>query len=47
LPVSHSQTLVTINRGGLNQSNKNDGLQTGQFSLQEGDYVITVTSEKE
>ncbi len=47
LPVSQSQTLVIINEQGLNQSSRIDGLQTGQFSLQEGDYVITVTSEKE
>ncbi|MCP4975350.1 MAG: family 78 glycoside hydrolase catalytic domain [Maribacter sp.] len=47
LPVSQSQMLAIINEQGLNQSSRIDGLQTGQFSLQEGDYVITVTSEKE
>lgn len=47
LPVSQSQTIGIINGAGRNQSNRIDGLQTGQFSLQEGDYVITVTSEKE
>jgi len=47
LPVSQSQTLGIINGEGRNQSSRIDGLQTGQFSLQEGDYVITVTSEKE
>ena len=47
LPVSQSQMLAIINEQGLNQSSRIDGLQTGQFSLQEGNYVITVTSEKE
>jgi alpha-L-rhamnosidase len=47
LPVSQSQTLGIINGEGHNQSSRIDGLQTGQFSLQEGDYVITVSSEKE
>ena len=47
LPVSQSQMLAIINEQGLDQSSRIDGLQTGQFSLQEGGYVITVTSEKE
>jgi alpha-L-rhamnosidase len=47
LPVSQSQMLAIINEQGLDQSSRIDGLQTGQFSLQEGDYVITITSEKE
>ena len=47
LPVNQSQTLGIINGEGRNQSSRIDGLQTGQFSLQEGDYVITVTSGKE
>lgn len=47
LPVSQSQTLAIINGEGRNQSSSIDGLQTGQFYLQEGDYVITVTSKKE
>ena len=47
LPVSQSQTLGIINGEGRNQSSRIDGLRSGQFSLQEGDYVITVTSGKE
>ncbi len=46
LPVSPSQKVVMINEQG-NQSSSIDEWQTGQFSLQEGDYVITVTAEKE
>jgi len=47
LPVSESQILAIGNEHGLNQSSRIDGSQTGQFSLLEGDYVITITSEKE
>jgi alpha-L-rhamnosidase len=47
LPVSLSQKLTIINEQGINQSGWIEGLQTGQFSLPEGDYVITVSSEKE
>lgn len=46
LPVSPSQKVVMINEQ-RNQSSSIDEWQTGQFSLQEGDYVITVTAEKE
>lgn len=46
LPVSQSQMVAMINKQG-NQSSDIDGLQTGQFSLPEGDYVITVSAEKE
>lgn len=45
LPVSQSQMVAMINEQG-NQSSNIDGLQTGQFSLQEGDYVITVIAKK-
>jgi alpha-L-rhamnosidase len=47
LSVSQSQKVAIINEQGLKQSSRITGLQTGEFSLQEGDYVITVTSEKE
>ena len=47
LPVSQSQLLEIIDEQGLNQSSRMGGLQTGQFFLQEGDYVITVTSDEE
>jgi alpha-L-rhamnosidase len=47
LPVSQTQKVEALNAQGLNQSSNIDGLQTGQFSLEEGDYMITVTSEKE
>ena len=47
LPVSQSQLLEIIDEQGLNQYIRMDGLQTGQFFLQEGDYVITVTSDEE
>lgn len=47
LPMSQSQKLVIMNEQGQNQSSGIDGLQTGRFSLQEGDYVITVAPEKE
>lgn len=43
LPVSQSQKIAITNKHGINQSASIDGLQTGQFSLQEGDYVITVS----
>ncbi|WP_117885215.1 alpha-L-rhamnosidase [Aureibaculum luteum] len=46
LPVPESQIVTISNKQGLNQSNEIDGLQSGQFSLKEGDYVITVTSDK-
>lgn len=45
LPVSESQRLAIVNDEVKNLSSKIDGLQTGQFSLQEGDYVITVNSK--
>lgn len=47
VPVSQSQIVAISNEQGLSQSSSVDGLQTGEFSLQEGDHVITVTSEKE
>jgi alpha-L-rhamnosidase len=47
LPVYQSQILVISNEEGIIQSSRIDGVQTGQFSLQEGDYMITVTSEQE
>ena len=47
LPVSQSQLLEIIDEQGLNQSIRMDGLQTGQFFLQEGNYVISVTSDEE
>lgn len=47
LPVTQSQVLTIINKEELSQSSIINGLQTGQFSLQEGDYIITVRSEKE
>lgn len=43
LPLSTSQILLINN----NQNSTVEGLQTGKFSLTEGDYVIAVTSEKE
>ncbi len=46
LPVSQSQMVAMKNKQ-VNPSSNIDGLQTGQFSLPEGDYVITVTAEKE
>jgi alpha-L-rhamnosidase len=47
LPVSQSQLLEIIDEQGLNQSSRMGGLQTGQFFLQEGNYVISVTSDEE
>lgn len=45
LPISQSQRVTILNGQGLNQSSSINGLQIGHFSLQEGSYVITVTSE--
>lgn len=47
LPLSQSQLVEIINEQELNQSIVMDGLQTGQFFLQEGNYVISVTSDEE
>lgn len=47
LPLPPSHMVAIINEEGINQSGSIEGLQTGQFSLPAGDYVITVTSEKE
>ena len=47
LSVSRSQKVRIINEQELNESSRIRGLQTGNFSLQEGNYVITVTSEGE
>ncbi len=46
LPVAESQMLAIINGRGQNLSNRINGLQTGQFSLKEGDYVITLAPKK-
>ncbi|MFT5999526.1 MAG: alpha-L-rhamnosidase [Neolewinella sp.] len=47
LSVAQPQVVAVVNSQGLKQSSSINGLQTGQFSLQAGDYVITVASEKE
>jgi alpha-L-rhamnosidase len=47
LPVAQSQVVAIINNQGLNPSGSINGLQTGQFALLAGDYVITVASEEE
>ena len=47
LPVSQSVIVEITDERGLNQSRNIDGLQTGQFSLPTGEYVITVSSKKE
>lgn len=46
LPVAQNQTVKATDARGSNQANKISGLQTGQFSLMEGDYVITITAGK-
>ncbi len=47
LPFSPSQKLVLNNLQDLSQLNQIAGLQTGKFDLPSGDYLITVSSEKE
>ena len=47
LPLSQSQLVEIISEQELNQSIRMDGLRTGQFFLQEGNYVISVTSDEE
>ncbi len=47
LSIAKPQVVAVVNSQGLKQSSSINGLQTGQFSLQAGDYVITVASEKE
>jgi alpha-L-rhamnosidase len=46
LPVSPSQMVSIKDNRRPKQKGKIVGLQTGQFSLPEGDYVITVTSKR-
>jgi alpha-L-rhamnosidase len=47
LAVGQSQVVAIVNKQGLNQSGSINGLQTGEFTLPGGDYVITVASGKE
>lgn len=46
LPISGAQKVTIKNAKGANQSSRIDGLESGQFSLPEGSYVITAGSEK-
>jgi alpha-L-rhamnosidase len=46
LPVFPSQMVSIKDNRSPKQKGKIVGLQTGQFSLSEGDYVITVTSKR-
>lgn len=46
LPISQRQKLEAIDEQGSNQTAKISGLQTGEFSLTEGVYIINLTSEK-
>jgi len=47
LPVSQRQLVQVTNKQGTNQSNDIESLQTGKFSLEEGDYLISVETRKE
>jgi alpha-L-rhamnosidase len=46
LPISASQILTIKNKNIPKQTLKINGLQTGKFSLPEGDYVITLEPKK-
>lgn len=43
--VSQSQIVAMVNKQGRSEPMDIDGLQTGQFSLPAGDYVITVAAK--
>ncbi|NNF35205.1 MAG: family 78 glycoside hydrolase catalytic domain [Saprospiraceae bacterium] len=47
LPLSKSVSVSIINAEGKNLSDEIDGLQTGQFSLPAGEYLISVAPTKE
>ncbi len=46
LPASPSQTLAVADEQGQNLSSEIDGLQSGEFSLSAGDYVINLQLEQ-